>query len=100
MLSPRGDLVLRSSGDAARDEERDKADYEYILAEYEKMGWKADSRNQPGGDPFGAAGAMTPGDSEGMGMGDPLSMKNTKRGKRRGGRESGGGPGGLGGGNY
>lgn len=96
VLNPSGALVVRTAGDLAADERRDKGDVEYLIKEYEKLGWrKPDPADVGAGDPFGAFGDADMSDGGmgmgsmgmggmGMGYGDPLSGGSGREG--RGGR--------------
>ncbi|MCA9035153.1 MAG: hypothetical protein KDA91_08490 [Planctomycetaceae bacterium] len=101
VLTPNGSLATRSVGDADRERNEDKGDIEFLIKEYEKIGWRKSDMPDPGNDPFGDYGGEmgSGGYDGGMGYGDPLSggsRRDNRRGRGRGGRS--GGMGGMSGG--
>lgn len=94
VVNTSGSLIIRTAGDAAKEEQRDKGDVAFVIKEYEKIGWRRNNQVAGGVDPsnpFGSTGeAGMPGDMYGgygsglgMGYGDPLSSSGKGRSSRR-----------------
>ena len=104
VMTSAGSLVNRSAGDAIREMEKDQGDIDFLIKEYEKIGWRKKDADNSTGDPFG--GDLFGGDDDGMGgmadggygmgEGDPLSGGGRAgrggSGRRGGGFNGRGGP--------
>ena len=96
VMTPAGTLVNRSAGDATREMEKDEGDIDFLIKEYEKIGWRKKQGGDSTGDPFSGYDDGMGGDDDfgdyGMGEGDPLSGGGGGRGRgNRGGNDRRGG---------